>query len=39
MAYKANKNLTDVKKIINEEVMHFMTVRGWSKAFPAKFGV
>ena len=34
MAYKANGNLADVKKIINEEVMHFITIRGWSEAFP-----
>jgi hypothetical protein len=39
MAYKANGNLADVKKIINEEVMHFITIRGWSEAFPSKFGV
>lgn len=38
-AFHANGNLAEVKKIINEEIMHFMTQVGWGPAFPAKLGV
>lgn len=38
-AFKANGNLNNVKLIINEEVMHFFTIRGWSVAFTSTFGV
>ena len=28
-AYRAKGNMEDVKRIIEEEVMHFLTLRGW----------
>lgn len=37
--YMGNDNTDEVKKILEEEVMHFMTIVGWSPAFPTKLGV
>ena len=38
-AFMANGDTEYVKKIIEEEVMHFITVRGWSLAYSSSFGV